>query len=362
MRWRQRPEGSNWGDFGPDDQLGRANLIGPEQVRKGALEVREGVSLCLSLPLDYPGGNGLNPRRRPPVLRPTRRGDVPYVNFPLGHVYAGATDVISDDQVLLSLQYSTQWDSLAHVGALFDPEGDGRLRTVYYNGYRGHEHILGPQDHGLPARGEGGAPARYQPVCCEGRAPDESVARALGVEHLAVKGMQGRGVLVDLARAYGMDFRDIGYDELMRAMERSGATVEPGDMLLLRTGFAGLVLSMQRQPDEHRLHHSCAALDGGDEKLLAWITDSGIAALIADNYAVERHPPRRVPADGSPYPVLPLHEHCLFKLGLPLGELWYLEELAERLHASGRTRFLLTAPPLRLPGAAGSPVTPIATL
>ncbi|MHA7599110.1 cyclase family protein [Alicycliphilus sp. T452] len=362
MRWRQRPEGSNWGDFGPDDQLGRANLIGPEQVRKGAQEVREGVSLCLSLPLDYPGGNGLNPRRHPPVLRPTRRGDVPYVNFPLGHVYAGATDVISDDQVLLSLQYSTQWDSLAHVGALFDPEGDGRLRTVYYNGYRGHEHILGPQDHGLPARGEDGAPARYQPVCCAGRPPDESVARALGVEHLAVKGMQGRGVLMDLARAYGMDFRDIGYDELMRAMERSGATVEPGDMLLLRTGFAGLVLSMQRQPDAHRLHHSCAALDGGDEKLLQWITDSGIAALIADNYAVERHPPRRVPADGSPYPVLPLHEHCLFKLGLPLGELWYLEELADRLHASGRTRFLLTAPPLRLPGAVGSPVTPIATL
>lgn len=362
MRWRQRPPGSNWGDFGPDDQLGRANLIGPEQVRKGALEVREGVSLCLSLPLDYPGGNGLNPRRHPPVLRPTRRGDVPYVNFPLGHMYAGATDVVSDDQVLLSLQYSTQWDSLAHVGALFDPEGDGHLRTTYYNGYRGHEHILGPQDHGLPVRGDDGAPARYQPVCCAGRAPDESVARALGVENLAVKGMQGRGVLVDLERAYGMEFRDIGYDELMRAMERSAAAVEPGDMLLLRTGFAELVLSMQRQPDEQRLHHSCAALDGGDEKLLQWITDSGIAALIADNYAVERHPPRRVPKDGSPYPVLPLHEHCLFKLGLPLGELWYLKELADRLHASGRTRFLLTAPPLRLPGAVGSPVTPIATL
>lgn len=362
QRWRQRPAGSNWGDFGPDDQLGRANLLGPEQVRKGAAEVREGISLCLSLPLDYPGGNGLNPRRHPPVLRPTRRNDVPYVNFPLGHVYAGATDVVSDDQVLLSLQYSTQWDSLAHVGSLFDPEGDGRLRTVYYNGYRGHDHILGPVDHGLPARGEDGMPARYQPLCCAGQPPDESVARALGVENLAVKGMQGRGVLVDLERVYGTEFRDIGYDELMRAMEASGATVEPGDMLLLRTGFAELVLSMQRQPDEHRLHHSCAALDGGDEKLLQWITDSGIAALIADNYAVERHPPRRVPTDGSPYPVLPLHEHCLFKLGLPLGELWYLKELADRLHASGRTRFLLTAPPLRLPGAVGSPVTPIATL
>ena len=130
MRWRQRPEGSNWGDFGPDDQLGRANLIGPEQVRKGALEVREGLSYCLSLPLDYTGGNVLNPRRLPPQLRPTRRDGIPYVNFPLGHVYPGATDVVSDDQVLLSLQYSTQWDSLAHVGALFDPEGDGQLRTV----------------------------------------------------------------------------------------------------------------------------------------------------------------------------------------------------------------------------------------
>ncbi len=362
MRWRQRPEGSNWGDFGPDDQLGRANLIGPEQVRKGALEVREGLSYCLSLPLDYPGGNVLNPRRLPPQLRPTRRDGIPYVNFPLGHVYPGATDVVSDDQVLLSLQYSTQWDSLAHVGALFDPEGDGQLRTVYYNGYRGHEHVLGPQDHGIPGVDEQGAPTRYQPVCCAGRAPDESVARALGVDNLAVKGMQGRGVLVDLERAYGMDMRDIGYDDLMRAMEHSGAAVEPGDMLLLRTGFSELVLSMQRQPDEHRLHHSCAALDGSDPKLLQWITDSGITALIADNYAVERHPRRSAPTDGSAHPLLPLHEHCLFKLGLPLGELWYLKELADQLHALGRTRFLLTAPPLRLPGAVGSPVTPIATI
>ena len=108
MRWKHRPPGSNWGDFGPDDQLGRANLIGPEQVRKGAQEVREGRSFCLSLPLDLPGGNALNARRHPPRLSPTRNGDRLYLNFPLGHVYAGATDVISDDQVLLSLQYSTQ--------------------------------------------------------------------------------------------------------------------------------------------------------------------------------------------------------------------------------------------------------------
>ena len=60
--------------------------------------------------------------------------------------------------------------------------------------------------------------------------------------------------------------------------------------------------------------------------------------------------------------LLPLHHHCLFKLGLPLAELWYLRDLAEWLHAHQRHRFLLTAPPLRLPGAVGSPVTPIATV
>ncbi|MFN9388399.1 MAG: cyclase family protein, partial [Betaproteobacteria bacterium] len=54
--------------------------------------------------------------------------------------------------------------------------------------------------------------------------------------------------------------------------------------------------------------------------------------------------------------------HCLFRLGVPLGELWWLKDLATWLRAHRRTRFLLTAPPLRLPGAVGSPVTPVATV
>ena len=102
--------------------------------------------------------------------------------------------------------------------------------------------------------------------------------------------------------------------------------------------------------------------------------------LIAVRYAA-RHPERvgalvlvaspsprfkldRVSAACAKYPraALPLHEHCLFKLGLPLGELWWLAELAAWLRAHGRHRFLLTAPPLRLPGAVGSPVTPVATV
>ena len=76
-RWKRRPHGSTWGDLGPDDQLGRLNLITPEKVRKGVAEVKEGKTFCLSLPLDYPGGNVLNPRRHPPVLMPTERDGMP---------------------------------------------------------------------------------------------------------------------------------------------------------------------------------------------------------------------------------------------------------------------------------------------
>ena len=57
-----------------------------------------------------------------------------------------------------------------------------------------------------------------------------------------------------------------------------------------------------------------------------------------------------------------VREGLSFCLSLPLGELWYLSELAAYLRARGRNRFLLTAPPLRLPGAVGSPATPVATV
>jgi kynurenine formamidase len=165
---------------------------------------------------------------------------------------------------------------------------------------------------------------------------------------------------VDLVAQYGREHRTVGYDDLMFAIEADKVVIEQGDMLLLRTGFAELVMEMDKHPDELMLDSQCCALDGRDEKLLQWLTDSGIAALVADNYAVERYPAR--PGKGDNYPLMPLHHHCLFKLGLPLGELWYLRDLATWLRANGRSHFMLTAPPLRLPGAMGSPVTPVATV
>jgi kynurenine formamidase len=172
--------------------------------------------------------------------------------------------------------------------------------------------------------------------------------------------MQGRGVLLDLVAHYGIERRAIGYEQLMHVIKEDGIEIESGDMLLLRTGYSELLLEMNGSPDMDVLNTHCCGIDGRDERLLQFITDSGISALAADNYAVELYP--ATPVDDVKHPLLPLHHHCLFKLGLPLGELWYLRDLAVWLRDHNRTRFMLTAPPLRLPGALGSPVTPIATV
>jgi hypothetical protein len=344
-RWKQRPAGSTWGDFGPDDQLGRLNLLTPDKVLQGIAEVREGRTFCLSLPLDYPGGNVLNPRRHPPTLRPTEREGKPVMNYPLSRHDHRHTDIVCDDVVVMTLQYSTQWDSLAHVGQMFDADGDGEPEMVYYNGYRAGEDVIGPVDY----RGGGEKPQT-----------GPSGARALGVENMAKSCVQGRAVMIDLFAHYGRTRQWVGYDELMHVLEKDKVAIETGDLVCLRTGFDNLILEQGRQPSGELLAKSCAVLDGRDEKLQQFVTDSGLVALISDNYAVEAHPSRD--CDGPSCASLPLHAHCLFRLGVNLGELWYLSELADWLRAHGRSRFLLTAPPLRLPGAVGSPATPVATV
>ena len=145
-------------------------------------------------------------------------------------------------------------------------------------------------------------------------------------------------------------------------LDADKVVVEPGDMLMLYTGFSDEIVKMDKKVDPARAHAMCCVLEGRDKKLLQWISDSGLAVLIADNYAVESVPSRPMPPGSGRHPAMPLHAHCLFKLGIHLGELWYLTELASWLRQNRRNRFLLTAPPLRLPGAAGSPVTPVATV
>ena len=301
-RWTNRPEGSNWGDFGVDDQIGRMNLVTPARRLAAVREVTEGIAFSLSLPLDYPGGADLVPSRRAPRIEATR------------------------------------WDSLAHWGQEFDADGDGVAEVVYYNGWRGGEHVLGADQPGGP------------------------FARKLGPEALAETGAQGRGVLVDLAQVYGEQPVSLGYDALMRVLEGQKAVVEPGDFLCLYTGWADLVLSMNKQPDFAKLKNACAVLDGKDTALLKWITDSGLVAICADNLGVEAVGTAAAAGGGEKHSMMPLHEHCIFKLGIFLGELWYFGELGPWLRKQGRSRFLLTAPPLRLPGLVGSPPMPVATV
>lgn len=344
QRWNRRPDGSTWGDYGADDELGRLNFLTEEKVLQAVREVRVGKVFCLSLPLDLPGGNVLNPRRHPPVLSPTDRNGHPNMNFAVRREDATAVDVLNDDRVMLTLQYSTQWDGLSHVGALFDTQGDGSERLVYYNGFEAGIDILGGDD-----------PAAARDCC----PPGGSYARRLAIDTYARKGMQGRGVMVDLAHALGRGRTLVDNTVLQEVMREQQVSVEPGDMLVLRTGFAEAIVRMAGKPDQAALEQAGAVLDGTDTALLDWIGASGIAAICADNYAVEAYPARTA---GPGRSILPLHHHCLFKLGVPLAELWYLEELAEWLRAHGRSRFLLTAPPLRLPGAVGSPVTPVATV
>jgi kynurenine formamidase len=315
-------------------------------VLQGIAEVKLGKTFCLSLPLDYPGGNIINPRRTPPVLKPTERNGRPNMNYPLRCDDPTALDIVCDDQVLLTLQYSTQWDSLSHVGQMFDVDGDGKPEDVFYNGFRAGKDIIGP--------------VYYDEKGNQTPSNLPSGARRLGVENMAAACVQGRAVMIDLEAHFGRTGHIVGYDDLMRVLEKDKVEVETGDFVCIRTGFAQMLLDMNKQPDPKVLFATNSAFDGRDTKLQNWVTDSGAVALLADNYAVEAAPAR--PCADDYCASLPLHAHCLFKLGCYLGEMWYLSELADWLRANGRSRFLLTAPPLRLPGAVGSPATPVATV
>jgi kynurenine formamidase len=336
-RWTQRPNGSTWGDFGEDDQRGRLNLLTREKVLQGVAEVKEGLSFCLSLPLDLPGGTALNPRRHPPELKPVfREGKVAFCQA-MSQFNPLVTSATCDDAMLLHSQYSTQWDALAHYGAEFDLFGDGRKTVCFYNGWR-----VVDEETGKPTRGDVGA-------------------AHLGIEVMAESCVQGRGVLIDFHAHYGREHKAVGYDDLMRILDADKVGVDEGDIVVMHTGWSDMLIEYAGKPDPKVMFNSGAALDGRDPKLLRWITESGAAILVSDNRAVEYEwgGIADVKEEG---PLLPLHDHCLFRLGVHLGEMFNIGPLARWLRENGRSRFLFTGPPLRMPGAVGSPATPVATV
>ena len=144
-------------------------------------------------------------------------------------------------------------------------------------------------------------------------------------------------------------------------MAADDVVVEPGDMLLLHTGFATKVLEWNREPGPGEDPPMCT-LPRRPRRVAARV-DRRLADLRAGRRQLRgRGPARQGPRPEGRHSFLPIHHLCLFKLGVPLGEMWYLHELATWLREHDRSRFLLTAPPLRLPGIVGSPLTPVATV
>ncbi len=185
-------------------------------------EVREGRSFCLSLPLDYPGGRSLAPIRFPPTLKPTERDGNPVFNSRVRTKTHFFCDVVCDDAVLMCTQYSTQWDSFAHVGSTFDLDGTGEEVACFYNGYRAGTDVMPPDQRG------------------------DDYAMTLGIDKFAVKAIQSRGVLIDLEKHFGRAEKTVTFTEFENVMKADGVTVAPGDMVCIHTAFGDEVLKMGR--------------------------------------------------------------------------------------------------------------------
>ena len=205
------------------------NYVTREKVLQGVAEVKEGIAFALSLPLDYPGGNVLNPRRGAPriaaTIRDGKSAGKQNFCFPLGEDNPDLTDVVSDDVVLLTLQYSTQWDSFAHIGSRFDADGDGK-REIVFNFSRRRDIQPGKEQTGAEPW------AKYE----------GTQARALGIENLAEHGAQGRGVMIDLHHHFGRKHHAVTFEELMKLMDEDEVEVEKADIVCIYTSFADLLL------------------------------------------------------------------------------------------------------------------------
>jgi kynurenine formamidase len=294
----------NWGRWGPDDQLGTLNLITPAKRAEAAGLVRRGAVFSLQIPMDK-FGPMVGPYRVNPVHTMTATGVDPEQAVPMAD---GAR--YTDDVMFLYLQSGTEWDGLSHM--YYDDQ--------LYNGYPASD-------------------------------VDSNGSHRLGMEH-SCSSYVSRGVLLDVARWQGVECLDpavrITGDDLDAVAAAQGVEVTEGDIVLLRTG----ILADWRRTgswDSYRGPHPGLALAAAE-----WLHDHGVAAIAADNGAVEGVDKRVVPL------AVPLHLVALRDMGLPFGESFYLEELADDCADDGVYECFLVAPALKITKAVGSPVNPLA--
>ncbi len=304
---------SNWGRWGPDDELGTLNHIRPEDIVAAAQLVRDGRVISLAIPVDENGPQTGGFGRFNPIHLMIRDGNGAITGSTVRDFYGGNDRWIrgTDDLLILPLQSGTQWDALGHI--VFE--------NRIYNGYDAS--VVGSK----------GATKN-----------DIAVARDRVV---------GRGVLLDIPRARGVAWLEPGtpvqVEDLEAAERAQGVTLRRGDIALIRTGQ----LAQCRDAGAWGTYAGGAAPGLGLDTA-PWVHDRELAAVAGDTWGLEVLP------NQTPDVFQPLHIVLIVHMGLLMGEIFDLEALAEDCAADGRYEFLFSAVPLPITGGVGSPVNPVA--
>lgn len=297
-------EVSNWGRWGDDDERGTQNLIDDAAALRGVAAVRDGRRISLAIPLDQTSPQqGGAPNRIAPLR----------TMHAINQTYTGVDGdaAFNDDTVVMSMAAGTHIDALAHVSY------EGKL----YNDF-----------DAATVTASGGA-------------------TRCGVDKIAP--IVTRGVLLDLPAVRGVDRLERGYavapDDLDEATELAGATIEPGDALLVRTGH----LKYLHEGDIYAYNHDSPGLS---TQTIRWLHERDVGAVFTDTYIFEVWPPE------SWGILMPVHMIHLRDMGLVQGQNWDLEELASVCAEVQRRSFLLTAHPEPFTGGCSAPVHPVAVL
>ena len=301
--YRDLPDGCAWDVLDPD--LGSLSLITPDRVRDAARLVRRGVRFPLDLPLNLPD---------PPF----------FSREPMRHEVFHLSDNVLDDRLdNFFPQASTQWDGFGHF--------------AHHRGFFGDRTV-------------------------------EQARAAPGVLAWGEHGIVGRGVLLDVARVVTIPGDEpfvVRPDLLDRTAAAEGVELRAGDICCVRVGW----LSWYRTLDAAGRRAVSAASRsypdlrtpgvGSGPELAAWLWDHGVAAVAVDNPGVEPFPVTAALPEGGGVDDT-VHARVLALLGIPLGEFFDFDALAEDCAREGVYEFLFTSAPLRLPGGIGSPPNAIA--
>jgi kynurenine formamidase len=191
---------------------------------------------------------------------------------------------------------------------------------------------------------------------------DIEAGRRNTIEHWARHGIAGRAVLIDMVRTFAGSERD--YDpgtstefsvgDLEAARLRSAVEFQPGDILVIHTGFARWYLD-QSAAARARVGNTMATPGiASGEDMCRYLWNSQVAAIASDTFAVEVFPADRTT------PLRFLHRMLIGQFGMALGELWWTEDLAADCAADGVYEMFLVSAPLNLKGGIGSPANAVA--